>query len=119
MLRKAIHDTSSPESNPVWWVYIIRCRDGVLYTGITVDVARRVAAHANSTSRGSKFLRGKGPLELVFTHPVGSRSLASKVEYKIKRLKKISKEALVDNRTGFTEILASVQGWNPLSPREF
>jgi putative endonuclease len=66
-------------------VYLIRCRDGSLYTGIATDVARRLAEHEDG-AKGAKYLRGKGPLTLVFEQEIGNRSLASKIERRIKRL---------------------------------
>jgi putative endonuclease len=66
-------------------VYLIRCRDGSLYTGIATDVARRLAEHEDG-AKGAKYLRGKGPLTLVFEQEIGNRSLASKIESRIKRL---------------------------------
>ena len=74
-------------------VYLVRCRDGSLYTGIAKDVTRRIAAHEQGTT-GAKYLRGKGPLELVFQRPIGDRGLAQRVEYRIKRLSRVEKEAL-------------------------
>jgi len=74
-------------------VYLVRCRDGSLYTGITTDVARRMAAHEQGTN-GAKYLRGKGPLELVFQRPVGDRGLAQRIEHRIKRLSRVEKENL-------------------------
>lgn len=71
-------------------VYLVRCRDGSLYTGIAIDVSRRLAEHEDSR-RGAKFLRGKGPLTLVFQREIGDRSLASKIESRIKRLPKAEK----------------------------
>lgn len=71
-------------------VYLVRCRDGSLYTGIAIDVARRIAEHEDS-KRGARFLRGKGPLTLVFQREIGDRSLASKIESRIKRLSKAEK----------------------------
>ncbi|SVD13916.1 uncharacterized protein METZ01_LOCUS366770, partial [marine metagenome] len=66
-------------------VYLIECSDGSLYTGISTDVSRRIAEH-EVTQKGAKYLRGRGPLKLVFEREVGNRSLASRVESKIKRL---------------------------------
>ena len=66
-------------------VYLVRCRDGSLYTGIATDVARRITEHQNGT-KGAKYLRGKGPLTLVYQQEIGDRSLASKIESRIKRL---------------------------------
>jgi len=71
-------------------VYLVRCRDGSLYTGIATDVARRLIEHEDG-ARGAKYLRGKGPLKLVYQKQVGDRSLASKIESRIKRMSKAEK----------------------------
>jgi putative endonuclease len=73
---------------------MIRCRDDSLYTGIATDVARRLKEH-QSGNTGSKYLRGRAPLELVFQLPVGDRSLASKLEHRIKKLPRPEKEKVV------------------------
>jgi len=70
--------------NNCWYVYILRCGDGSLYTGIATDVDRRLAEH--QTNKGAKYLRGRGPLKLVFEKQVGSRSQALKIEHKVKGL---------------------------------
>ncbi len=77
-----------------WFVYFIRTRQGNLYTGITTNVLKRLAEHQGG-KKGAKYLRAKGPLEVVYTSEVGSRSLASKVEYRLKRLSKTKKERIV------------------------
>ena len=66
-------------------VYLVRCRDGSLYTGIATDVGRRLEEH-ESSPRGAKYLRGKGPLTLVYQREIGDRSAATKVELAIKQL---------------------------------
>ena len=77
-----------------WYIYLIRCRDGSLYTGISTNVGRRFTEHQGKGNTGSKYLKGKGPLTLVFEKKVGSKSLALKVESKIKKLPKAMKERL-------------------------
>jgi len=77
-----------------WTVYIIRCRDQSLYTGITTDLARRCAEHVCS-GRGAKALRGKTPLKLVWSMKAADRSEASKVESHIKNMPKQEKERLI------------------------
>jgi putative endonuclease len=74
-----------------WSVYLLRCADGSLYTGIATDVSRRLAEHAEG-EKGAKYLRGRGPLELVFHQEIGDRGLALKVEHRVKRLPKADKE---------------------------
>jgi len=78
-----------------WHLYLIRLANGHLYTGISTDVERRLGEHREGGIKGSKSLRGKGPLELVFSMAVGSRSDALKLEYAVKRLSKREKERLV------------------------
>ena len=78
-----------------WYLYLVRCHDGSLYTGITTNVARRFAEHQGSGDKGSKYLRGKGPLMLVFQKKLGSRSLALGVENRVKKLSKVRKEELI------------------------
>jgi len=79
-----------------WYVYIVRCRDGSLYTGVALDVERRIAEHR--ANKGAKYLRGRGPFELVFEKKVGAKGAALKLEREIKRLPKSKKESLVKNR---------------------
>ena len=93
------------ESLPEFSVYILRCADGTYYTGIAKDVERRVEEH-RSGGRGAKYLKGRSPLALVFSHRVGDRSLASKVEYRIKKLSRSEKTALVDGQLPIASLLA-------------
>ena len=76
-----------------WYVYLIRCRDGSLYTGIATDVPRRLATHREG--RGARYLRGRGPLRLVYERAVGSRGVAQSVEARIKKMPKARKERLI------------------------
>lgn len=78
-----------------WSVYILRCGDGTLYTGITDDVSARFQAH--QSGKGAKYTRGRGPLELVYTESCESHSAAAKREWQIKQLKKSEKIALCEN----------------------
>jgi len=71
-------------------VYLVRCRDGSVYTGIATNVPRRIIEHENSV-KGAKYLRGKGPLDLVYQRRIGDRSLASRIESRIKRLSRAEK----------------------------
>lgn len=78
-----------------WHLYMLRLPSGMLYTGITTDVARRLAQH--QAGKGAKALRGKGELTLAFHRQVGDRSTALKLEYRVKQLSKIQKERLVNH----------------------
>ena len=91
-----------------WHLYLVRCRDGSLYTGITTDVARRFAEHRGNGDTGAKYLRGRGPLVLVVQKKLGSRSLALGVESKVKKLSKARKEELIRADSRIDEIIIQV-----------
>jgi len=90
---------------PSWRVYILRCADGTLYTGVSTDVGRRLAEHAGAGGKGARYLRGRGPLEVVFDREAGARSLALRVEGRIKRMSRAQKEALVARAEIFDDLL--------------
>ena len=69
----------------VWYLYVVRCVDSTLYTGITTDVDRRIREH-NASKRGAKYTRTRRPVELVWTREYKSRSEAQKAEYSFKKL---------------------------------
>ena len=76
-----------------WQVYMIRCSDGSLYTGITTDVERRIAEH--SRGAGAKYFRGRAPRQLVYLESGHDRSSASRRELEIKRLRPAAKRELI------------------------
>jgi len=82
-----------PHNN--WSVYLVRCANNSLYCGISNDVERRFREHQKMGKKTAKYLRGKGPLQLVFKQIIGTRSLASQVEVIIKKLQKTEKEEIV------------------------
>jgi putative endonuclease len=84
-----------------WFLYILRCGDNSLYTGITTDVKRRLAEHRGKAGRGARYLRGRGPLVLVYTKKAGTRSQALKMEFKVKKMKKNDKERLIRHQETF------------------
>lgn len=81
-----------------WFLYILRNERNALYTGITTDLSRRISEHRARSGRGSKFTRSCKSLELVYDCEVGNRSLALKVELRLKRLPKSRKEFLLARR---------------------
>ncbi|MDV3502920.1 GIY-YIG nuclease family protein [Marinobacter sp. M-5] len=87
-----------------WHLYMVRTARGALYTGITTDVARRFAEHQAGAPRGARSLRGKGPLELVFSVTVNDRSVASRLEWHLKQWPRARKEALVRGEITLPEI---------------
>ena len=79
-----------------WYLYILRCKDNTLYTGITTDVEKRLEAHRSG--KGAKYTRGRAPLELVYRETCGSHSEALKREAEIKKLSRQSKELLLQTQ---------------------
>ena len=77
-----------------WFVYIVRCSDQSLYTGITTDLSRRTTEH-NSRKNGAQYTRLRRPVTLVWSQKCEDRSDASQKEYAIKKLGKKAKEQLV------------------------
>lgn len=77
-----------------WKLYILRCGDGSLYTGITTDVQARLTVHRSG--KGAKYTRGRQPLELVYSEECGSHSDALKRELAVKALSREEKERLCD-----------------------
>ena len=77
-----------------WFVYILKCRDGTLYTGTTNDLARREAEHNNGTA--SRYTRSRRPVQIIYREPCGSRSAALKKEYAVKSLTRKGKEDYID-----------------------
>jgi putative endonuclease len=84
----------------IWSVYMIRCADGSFYTGISTDVARRFDEHASGSPKSAKYVRGRGPLELIYVKELGNRSEASIEERRIKRLTKAQKICLLSDGKG-------------------
>jgi putative endonuclease len=77
-----------------WYVYIVKCSDESLYTGITVDINRRIEEHNNS-NKGAKYTRSKRPVHLVYSETQVDRSSASKRESAIKKLSRKDKLLLI------------------------
>lgn len=78
-----------------WYLYILECRDGSLYTGITDDVLRRVAQH--NAGKGAKYTRGRGPVVLRYQETCGTHGDALRREVQIKRLTRQEKLLLIAN----------------------
>ncbi len=91
----------------VWWIYFVRMPDQRLYCGISTDVERRFLQHKKGT--GAKALRGKSPLSLVWSQPVGNRSQASQLEYALKQQSKIVKEMIVKNQLSASQIVKELK----------
>lgn len=78
-----------------WHVYMLRCADDTLYTGVTVDLARRLAEHNGDGGLGARYTRSRRPVELVYVEASASRSEAARREAAIKRLDRAHKLALL------------------------
>lgn len=81
----------------MYYLYILKCKDGTLYTGITTDVSRRVSEH-NSSTKGAKYTKPRRPVVLVYSKKFKNRSIASKEEARIKSLSKLEKETLIQKK---------------------
>ena len=77
----------------MWYLYILQCGDGSLYTGITTDVEKRLEMHRSG--RGAKYTRGRLPLELKYREKCGTHSDALRRELEVKRLSRAEKLALI------------------------
>ncbi len=82
-----------------WFVYILECRDGSLYTGIAIDVAKRYALHV--AGKGARYTRSRPPVRLLATFAHADRSSASRAEYAIKQLTPSAKRLLCAEQPGF------------------
>ena len=76
-------------------VYIVRCADSTLYTGIATDVARRVGEHNGTARKGARYTQARRPVALVYAAIFESRSAAMREEIRIKRLSRIEKERMI------------------------
>lgn len=83
------------KNHPAWQVYILRCADDSLYTGIARDLERRIAEHNADNGLGASYTRSRRPVMLVYAEPAADRSSASKREYEIKQLSREQKLALI------------------------
>lgn len=77
----------------LWFVYILRCSGGSLYTGVTTDLERRTVQH--NTGTAARYTRGRAPVRVVYCEPGGTRSFALKREFAIKSMTRREKEALI------------------------
>ncbi|OJZ18508.1 MAG: endonuclease [Thiobacillus sp. 65-29] len=77
-----------------WFVYILRCADGTLYTGITTDIARRLAEHNGEAGGGARYTRARRPVVLAYLEPTADRAAAARREAAIRRLGRARKLAL-------------------------
>ena len=77
-----------------WFLYVVRCNDDTLYTGVTTDIQRRLKEH-NASSRGAKYTKTRRPVEVVYWKPFKNQSSAQKAEYRFKQLTREQKEKMI------------------------
>jgi uncharacterized protein (TIGR02453 family) len=94
-----------------WFVYLVRCRDGSLYTGVTNDLASRVRAH--NTGRGARYTRSRRPVKLAYSEPVASRPAALRREWTIKHWPRAGKEQLISARGTRGDSMDRFSGFSP------
>jgi len=96
--RSRGHEVKSPIMTTAtytpWYLYMVRCADDTLYTGITTDVQRRIDEHNGDDRIGARYTRTRRPVELVYTEQVASRAAAASREAAIKKLTRQQKLAL-------------------------
>jgi putative endonuclease len=89
-----------PPTDPVWYVYMLRCADGSLYTGVAKDLMRRLDEHNGDGRLGARYTRGRRPVTLVYAEAAPDRSAACRREHAIKRLGRGAKQALAAGWSG-------------------
>ncbi|MEN8618924.1 GIY-YIG nuclease family protein [Shewanella baltica] len=85
------------KSSSLWYLYVVRCANGHLYTGVTTDVARRFSEHQSGGIKSAKYLRGKGPLTLMYQEQVGCHGDALRREIAVKKLSRAQKLVLIES----------------------
>jgi putative endonuclease len=92
-------DKLSSKSSSVWYVYIILASDNSLYTGITVDIQRRINQHLSDKKKGAKYFRARKPKQLLYLIEKSCRSDATKLELTIKKYTRIQKLELIKSQS--------------------
>ena len=96
-LNPASPKSSRIKSSSLWYLYLVRCANGHLYTGVTTNVARRFSEHQSGGIKSAKYLRGKGPLTLMYQEQVGSHGDALRREIAVKKLSRAQKLVLIES----------------------
>jgi putative endonuclease len=91
--RGTLGRTLGMNASSAWFVYVLRCRDTTLYTGIARDVSARIAAH--EAGRGARYTKGRGPFLLLAKRRCQSHGEALRLEYAFKQLSRREKESLI------------------------
>ncbi|ART83062.1 endonuclease [Oceanisphaera profunda] len=103
-------ESIQPENTPApWYLYLVRCVDGSLYAGISLDPERRCMEHNQQRSRASRYVWARRPAHLVWQREVADQSQALKLELRLKRLTKVKKEQLLLQDNGWQALLAQIR----------
>lgn len=86
--------------HPSWFIYIVRCADDSLYTGVTTDIPRRLAEH-NGSTKGARYTRSRQPVHLVYSESAPNRAQACQREWQIKQLSRKEKLMLISKRNDY------------------
>ncbi|MBO1518370.1 GIY-YIG nuclease family protein [Oceanisphaera pacifica] len=101
---------TAPEHLPSqWYLYLLRCNDGSLYTGITLDPKRRCKEHNQQASRASRYVWARRPALLVWQRAVANQRIALQLEYRLKRLTKAQKERLLQEEALWLELQTTIK----------
>lgn len=92
-----------------WYLYMLRCSDGSLYTGISLDPERRCMEHNQQRSRASRYVWARRPAQLVWQRPVANQPLALQLEHRLKRQTKARKEQLLLEDEVWQILLATIK----------
>ena len=102
-------DDKSDKAAAAWFLYLLRCADGSLYTGISLDPDRRCKEHNQQRSRASRYVWARRPAQLVWRKAVADHAQALKLEIRLKRLSKLKKEQLLLHDAGWQALLADTK----------
>lgn len=101
-IEKDSNSENSGNNEPSYWVYILRCSDNTLYTGIAKDPYKRLQEH--NSGKGAKYTRNRRPCKLLYKEPQSNRGAAQSREYQIKQLTRTEKLDLIKRGQGNSEL---------------
>jgi putative endonuclease len=107
--ENCVNDDAPDNPAPPWHLYLLRCRDGSFYAGISLDPVRRCKEHNQQVSRASRYVWSRRPAELVWQRTVASQSVALQLEYRLKKLSKVAKERLLQDDHGWVVLQTKIK----------